>query len=112
MARKEEVSIPFSKMKRAVADILAREGYVSDVDEKPKKGNALTLSLIYKNGRPAISGVKRLSRPGRRLYMGVRDVRPIKRGHGLLVLSTPQGILTGKEAKQKRVGGEVLFEIW
>jgi small subunit ribosomal protein S8 len=112
MARKTEVSVPFSKMKRAVAHILAREGYVADVDEKSKKSNTLTVALSYKNGRPAINGVKRLSKPGRRLYMGVRDVRPVRRGHGLLVLSTPQGILTGLEAKQKRVGGEVLFEIW
>lgn len=112
MARKESVSIPFSQMKRSIAEILSREGYVGEVDAKLKNGNALTLALVYKEGRPAIQGVKRISKPSRRMYMGVRDVRPVKRGYGLLVLSTPAGILTGKEAKQKRVGGEVLFEIW
>ena len=112
MARKAEVSIPFSQMKRSIAEILAREGYVGEVDAKSKKGSALTLSLVYKDGRPAIQGVKRISKPSRRMYMGVRDVRPVKRGYGLLVLSTPAGILTGKEARAKRVGGEVLFEIW
>jgi small subunit ribosomal protein S8 len=109
MAGKERVLVPFSHMKRSIADLLAREGYVADVDLNERN---LILSLVYKNGRPAISGVKRISKPGRRLYLGVRDVRPVRRGHGLLVLSTPAGILSGKEAKQKRVGGEVLFEIW
>jgi len=104
------VSIPYSAMKASIAQILEREGYVRDVESK--KGAALTLSLIYQNGRPNINGVKRISKPSRRLYMGVRDVRPIKRGKGLLVLSTPAGIVSGKEAKEKRVGGEVLFEIW
>jgi small subunit ribosomal protein S8 len=112
MARKDSVSIPFSQMKHSIAEILAREGYVGEVDAKSKNGSALTLSLVYKDGRPAIQGVKRISKPSRRMYMGVRDVRPVKRGYGLLVLSTPAGILTGKEARAKRVGGEVLFEIW
>jgi small subunit ribosomal protein S8 len=110
MVRKESVSMPFSSIKLAIAKVLAKEGYVAEV-EKNKTGH-LSVSLLYKNGRPAIQGTKRISKPSRRLYMGVRDVRPIKRGYGLLVLSTPAGILTGKEAKEKRVGGEVLFEIW
>ena len=112
MARKSQMSVPFSQMKRSIAEVLAREGYVGDVDAKQKQNGSLTLSLVYKDGRPAISGIKRISKPSRRLYLGVRDVRPVKRGHGLLVLSTPAGIVTGREAKQKRVGGEVLFEIW
>lgn len=109
---KERVSLPFSQMKFTIAEILVREGYLADVDKKSKKGGALSVSLAYKNGKPAISGVKRVSKPSRRLYMGVRDVRPVKRGHGLLLLSTPAGIITGKEAQIKRVGGEALFEIW
>ena len=112
MARKDRVSVPFSHMKRSIADILVREGYVSEIDGKAKEGNTLTVTLSYKNGKPAISGVKRISKPSRRLYMGVRDLRPVKRGYGLMLLSTPAGILTGKEAKEKRVGGEALFEIW
>ncbi|MDO8548435.1 MAG: 30S ribosomal protein S8 [bacterium] len=110
MARKTEVSLPLSRMKLSIAEILAREGYLASVDKK--KDYTLTVSLVYKNGRPAISGVKRISKPSRRMYMGVHDIKPIKRGHGLLVLSTPAGVLTGKEAHDKRVGGEALFEIW
>lgn len=112
MARKALVSAPYSQMKHSIAKILAREGYIAEVDAKSKKGASITVSLRYIGERPAISGIKRISKPSRRTYMGVRDVRPVKRGHGLLVLSTPAGILTGYEAKQKRVGGEALFEIW
>ncbi len=112
--RKADVSMPYSRLKQAVAKVLEQEGYVADVSAKktPPAGGSLTLSLIYKDGRPAINGIKRVSKPSRRMYMGVRDVRPVKRGHGLLVLSTPAGVLSGKEARAKRVGGEVLFEIW
>ena len=110
MVGKESVSLPFSQMKLSIAEILAREGYLAGVDKK--KDYTLTVSLVYKNGKPAITGVKRISKPSRRLYMGVREIKPIKRGYGLLVLSTPAGILTGKEAHTKRVGGEALFEIW
>ena len=106
---KTSVVLPYSTMKHSIAKVLEKEGYVADTS---KKNNSLSMSLLYKNGVSAITGVKRISKPSRRMYMGVRDVRPVKRGHGLLVLSTPAGILTGTEAKRMRVGGEVLFEIW
>ena len=106
----ENVTMPYSRMKLSIAEVLEKAGYLSAVDKK--KGTTLSVTLAYKNGRPAISGSKRISKPSRRMYLGVRDVKPIKRGHGLLVLSTPAGILTGKEAHEKRMGGEVLFEIW
>lgn len=106
---KSEVSLPFSKIKHAIAEVLAKEGYV----ERPKqKDYSLTIPLRYSAGVPAIRGVKRLSKPSRRTYVGVRDVRPVKRGYGLLVLSTPKGVMTGAEARKERVGGEALFEIW
>ncbi|MSR70915.1 30S ribosomal protein S8 [Candidatus Kaiserbacteria bacterium] len=106
---KTAISLPYSQMKAAIADVLSKEGYVGAPD---KKNYSLVIPLSYKNGEPAISGTKRLSKPSRRVYLGVRDVRSVKRGHGLLVLSTPKGILTGTEARAQRVGGEVLFEIW
>src|ERR1700757_2053553 len=109
MVRKDTVSLPYSGVKAAIAKVLEREGYITDVK---KKDNTLACSLVYKSGRPAINGVKRISKPSRRMYMGVRDIHPVKRGHGLVLLSTPQGIMTGKEASEARVGGEILFEIW
>jgi len=111
MVGKATVSMPRSKTKLAIADILSREGYIGEVDKKAK-GSLFSVSLVYKNNRPAVSGFKRISKPSRRMYLGVRDVKPVKRGFGLLVLSTPAGILTGKEAQVKRMGGEALFEIW
>lgn len=104
------VTLPFSTIKSAIAKILEREGYLASVS---KRNNSLVVGLSYAaTGRPAINGVKRISKPSRRMYMGVRDVQPVKRGAGLLVLSTPAGVVTGKEAREKRVGGEALFEIW
>ncbi len=103
------VSLPYSQMKHSIAQILKKEGYVGDVG---KKAYSLTIELRYSAGKPVITGTKRISKPSRRMYMGVRDVKPVKRGHGLLVLSTPAGVMTGKEAVGKRVGGEALFEIW
>lgn len=103
------VTLPFSAMKQSIAKVLEKEGYVADAK---KKDNTLTMSLLYKNSRPVINGVKRISKPSRRLYVGVRDIHQVKRGAGLLVISTPEGVLAGKEARAKRVGGEPLFEIW
>jgi small subunit ribosomal protein S8 len=98
-------------MKEAVAKILEKEGYVGEV-AKHKKGEPLVVTLSYKNNAPVISGFKRISKPSRRMYLGVRDIHTVKRGKGLLVLSTPAGILSGNDARQARVGGEALFEIW
>lgn len=111
-AKKESMSLPFSQMKFAIAQVLEQEGYIAAVDKKSKKEGKLTLSLAYKNGSPVVTGVKRISKPSRRVYMSVHDVKPVKRGYGLLVLSTPAGVMSGKQAKIKHVGGEALFEIW
>ncbi|OGC84049.1 30S ribosomal protein S8 [Candidatus Adlerbacteria bacterium RIFCSPHIGHO2_02_FULL_52_17] len=110
-ADKESVEILNSAITRAIADVLLREGYIGE-SSKDKKGSTFTVALSYKSGRPTIVGAKRISKPSRRVYLGVRDIKPVKSGHGLLVLSTPDGIMTGKEARQKHTGGEVLFEIW
>ena len=110
LAHKEAVVVSISNMTSAIETLLEKEGYVAHVAKK--KVGPFTITLSYKNGRPAIQGSKRISKPSRRMYMGVREVKPVKRGHGLLVLSTPAGVLTGKEAREKRVGGEILFEIW
>ena len=107
----ERLSLPFSQMKFAVAKVLEHEGYIADVT-KPKDGKHLSVKLVYKNGTPAIAGVKRISKPSRRVYLGAHALRPVKHGHGLLLLSTPEGILTWKDARKQNVGGEALFEIW
>lgn len=111
---KATVSVPHSKLRKAVLDKLVAAGYIASATEKGKQVQEKTLevTLSYENGAPRISGVKRISKPGRRLYAGVADINPVKFGKGHLILSTPAGILTGEEAKAQKVGGEQLFMIW
>ena len=112
--RKAAVSVSYSRAKLAVAEKLQELGYVKGVEKRGKKvRRMIEVGLVYgEDGSSRIRGVKRLSKPGRRLYTGVRDIRPVRFGQGDLVMSTPKGILTGNEARKEKVGGEVLFEIW
>jgi small subunit ribosomal protein S8 len=112
--KKQTVSIPFSMFKLAIAEKLQAAGYVQAVEKKGKKVKK-TLDVVLKyneRGEHAINGVKRVSKPGRRLYRSVRELRPVKYGHGALFLSTPKGIMTDTEARKEKIGGEALFEIW
>ena len=112
-AGKSGVSVPYSKMKHSIADVLAREGFVKSVAKKGKKVNKfLEIGLMYEGDAPRVRGVERVSKFSRRVYQKSRDIRPVKSGYGLLVLTTPRGILTDKEAKKENVGGEALFKIW
>ncbi len=108
------MSVPFSKLKHQVALVLKREGYVGEISESNDAvGKMLTIELVYDpDGEPRIHGVKRLSKPGRRLYASVHEVKPVKNGKGCLVLTTPRGIMTDKDAHKNRVGGETMFTIW
>ena len=111
---KETVSVPFSQFKMAIAEKLKETGYIADIDKKGKKvKKTIDVVLKYKNGGAhAITDVKRVSKPGRRLYKSVKEINPVRYGHGALILSTPQGVMTDKEARKAGVGGEALFEIW
>ncbi len=118
-ARKSEVYIPHSKMKEKIAEILKREGYIEDytVSEENKKGNQGTLIIKLKyldnrNMRPVIQGLRRVSKPGLRKYVGVKDIPYVRKGLGIAILSTNKGLLTDAEARQQKVGGEVLCYIW
>ncbi|OGG54776.1 30S ribosomal protein S8 [Candidatus Kaiserbacteria bacterium RIFCSPHIGHO2_02_FULL_55_25] len=108
------VSIPFSNLKLAIAEKLKDAGYVTGVDKKGKKvKKTLEVTLKYNaDGSPFIEGVKRVSKPGRRMYKSVHEITRVRYGHGSLILSTPQGIKTDKEARKEKVGGEAMFEIW
>lgn len=113
-AKKPSVDIPHSQLKMAIAEKLKEHGYVTIVEKRGRKvKKTIDITLAYReNGTPRISGVKRISKPGRRMYASVADIVPIKYGHGLSMLSTPKGVLTGDEARKERVGGEMMFEIW
>jgi small subunit ribosomal protein S8 len=115
MIGKKTVSVPYSKLRHAIADKLVAAGYVASVEIKGKTVQTKTLevTLVYNpNGAHRINGVKRISKPGRRLYTNVALLHPVKFGKGHVILSTPAGILTNEEAKAKNVGGEQLFMIW
>jgi len=112
--KKDKLKVPFSQRDMEVAEILARAGYIKGALKKgrlPKR--IIDIKLGYdKDGKGMINGVKWNSRPSRRLYAGYRDLRPIKSGHGTGLISTPKGIMTVKEARKEKLGGELLFEIW
>lgn len=110
---KKVVAFPYSELKFNIATVLEREGYVKNVVKKGKKiGKAIELELVYDNNKPKLKDVKRVSKFSRRVYLKVKDIKPVKNGYGRLILSTPSGLLTDKEAKEKKVGGEALFKIW
>jgi small subunit ribosomal protein S8 len=110
----QTASITYSKTKEAVINLLKKEGYINSVNVKGKGiKKTLEIGLSYKkDGTPKISETKRVSKPGRRVYKGFKEIRPVKFGKGTLVLSTPKGIITGGIARKEKVGGEALFEIW
>ena len=111
---KEVVSVPFSNFKFAIAEKLKEVGYISAIEKKGKKvKKTIEVTLKYsESGMSAIQGVKRVSKPGRRLYRSVKEVHPVKYGHGTLILTTPKGIMTDTESRKNKVGGEALFQIW
>ncbi len=113
MVGKKEVTLPYSKQKHAIADVLVKEGFIAATAVGGKEvKKELVATLAYENGAHRISGVKRLSKPGRRLYVKATEIYPVKYGKGRMILSTPAGILTGEEARAKNVGGEQLFIVW
>ncbi len=113
LALRESVIVPHSKLCLAIAEKLSKEGFVGAISKKSRKGRPVfEVALLATDRTPKISQVTRISKPSRRMYMGTHDVRSVKNGKGLLVLSTPKGILTDKEARKEHVGGEVLFSIW
>ena len=107
-AGKASFVIPFSSIKLAIAKVLEKEGYVSEINKKTKNGHpALELTIGKK-----VTGVERISKPSRRMYIKVTEIRKVKNGTGTLILTTPKGIMTGVEARKEMVGGEPLFNIW
>lgn len=113
-AKKPIVEVPHSLLKAAIAEKLKERGYVTNVEKRGRKvKKTLDITIAYnESGISRIQGVKRISKPGRRMYASVSDIVPIKYGHGTSLLSTPKGILTGEEARKAKVGGEMLFYIW
>jgi small subunit ribosomal protein S8 len=114
IAHHEKTKLPSSKLKQRVADILKAEGYIADYEVQTEAHPpVMTIHLKYGRGRiPAIAGLKKTSRPGRRVYVPHDSVPHVYNGMGIAILSTSQGVMSGREAKKRGIGGEVLCEVW
>ena len=113
-ARMSVISSPASRLRSNVLDVLKREGYIRNYRSVPiRQGiSALQIELKYYEGQPVISEIKRVSKPGRRVYRGIKDLERVYNGLGIAILSTPQGVLSDIEARQSHVGGEVLCQVF
>lgn len=113
LAKKESLKTPYSNMDLAVAELLERHKFVESVAKKGKLPKLfLDIKLRYNDGEGAIQDIVFLSKPSRRLYIGHRDIKPVRQGYGLLIISTPKGIMDGKTARKQKLGGQLLFKIW
>ena len=116
-AGKKTVYIPYSDLKMRIANVLMKEGYLSSVSKKVLKGRTtervIEVGVVYDApSAPRVRGMERVSRPSRRLYIGAKELRPVNQGHGIMILSTPKGILTGSDAHKEHVGGEIIGKVW
>ena len=113
-ARHRETSCPSSRQKLAIARILKDSGFIGEVKVEARDGHpTLVIGIRYdQKGRALIDGIRRVSTPGRRVYVGKSEIPSVRRGLGVAVLSTPRGILSDKEAREAGVGGEVVCEVW
>jgi len=111
--QKAEILIPLSKIKNEIANILVKENFIGEVKKATKgKIKSLKISLKYNNELPAIQGFKRVSKPGQRIYEGFSDIRKVRGGYGISIISTSKGLMTNKEARYKKLGGEVICKVW
>jgi len=111
--QKPEVLIPMSKIKNEIANILSKEGFVGEVKKSVRGGQkAIKIILKYDNGIGAISGLKRVSKPGQRIYERAVEMKKVHGGYGISVVSTSKGLMTNKEAKKLKLGGEIICQVW
>lgn len=113
MARHRTVTLPISRMKTEIVKIMKHEGYIDGFLEIPgEPQGSLEIELRYNDETPVIAGMKRVSRPGRRVYSGKDSIPKVLDGLGITIVSTPQGVMTGSECARRGIGGEVLCNIW
>lgn len=113
LAHKKTVELPSSKLKVAVAKLLVREGYLASAQEAQSvHGALLRLELTYEGKEPLLTGVKRVSKPGLRWYINKKKIPMVMGGAGIAIISTPNGVMSGKDARKQGVGGELLCEVW
>ena len=113
-ARKDSTDVPWSKLKEAIARVLVDEGFLREVSVNEESGRKiLRVALKYDEfRRPVMSGIRRVSRPSLRIYVGGREIPMIRKGLGISVLSTPKGVIADRVARKENVGGEVICSVW
>ena len=114
LAKKATITLPYSKMREAILVVLEKEGFIKGFSKKGKKViKTIEVELAYEEGgKPRIQGVEQISKYSRRLYYKANQAHSVRNGYGILVLTTPKGILTDRQARKEKVGGEPLFKIW
>lgn len=112
-AKHTDVTFTYSKIQLAVLEALKKEGFISNVEKTGKDlKKKIIATLKYEDGAPAITDVKRISKQSKRMYVGYKDLKTVRNGYGITILSTPQGIMSNKQASKLKVGGEILFTMW
>ncbi|MCA3256222.1 MAG: 30S ribosomal protein S8 [Alphaproteobacteria bacterium] len=112
-AKKDSVLTPASKLRQRVLDVLQREGYIRGYSEEVEATHpAIRIELKYFEGQPAIQYLQRVSKPGRRVYSGAKELPRVRNGLGITIVSTPKGVLSDAEAREQNVGGEVLCQVF
>ncbi len=112
MSMQKEVAMPSSKMKVSIAEVLKNEGYIEDFNVSGDVKKTLTIKMKYFRSQPVIESLERVSKPSCRLYCGSRNIPKVQDGMGIAILSTPRGIMSGKDAEKQNVGGEILCFVW
>ena len=111
MSNKEKVTIPYSKMKEALCKVMLEEGYIEGINVEESEYKNIIVDLKYYDGKPVIDLIQRISRPGLRIYKSSNEIPLVKNGLGICIVSTSQGLMTGKVAKEKKCGGEIVCYI-
>jgi len=109
---KETVTVPFSKMKEGILKILVKEGFLAGYKVKGREKKKIEAEILYKSGKPAISHISRVSKGSRRVYKKAKNMPIVLSGYGLAVVSTPEGLMTNKQARKKKLGGEIICKVW
>ena len=112
--KKETAVIPYSKIKMEIAKALLTAGYIEEINRRGKKNKkSIEIALLYdEKGKGTISNISRVSKPSCRVYLPLKEIKPVRSGYGIMLISTTKGILTDKEARKERIGGEVICKIW
>ena len=112
----KQVELPFSKLRQAVLGVMKREGFINEVESYQQEGTSryyLRVTLKYgPSGEKVLNHIERLSKPGRRVYLAKNKIPRVRNGYGAIILTTPKGVLSGKEARQKQIGGEAICRMW